>query len=424
MRPFKSCFRLGCLLAAMVPFDVGAGSFTGRWEGITDNDRAIALTVDADDVVTAIELEYRPPNLACAMAFSVPLDTAVAADGSFSAPRFCINQAGNRLCSSLSGVFETTCGPSGGGQLNIDEVRINCSGTYGLGNPPTLAFEVTRQGGDPWPCVAITPDEITDSEPVDLEIRVDFPAGGLLGASATYNGVDILGLLLPFVTGVTATSAQISIPGLAFPENLAALFQLSIDTSAGPASDQLPIDTAAPAPPLDGDWLGLLPGGEAVRFTVVEEGTMIASGARVESLAYTCPTNSGCFITITTTFNNPIPIVRNIFSTTTLSGEFVTPTSAIGTISRSSIPLPPPAGCCSNTVWLYREYNASYQGRAELPAASALERLEAALRRSEALIPGRRYLDRTTGTLFELEPGADGGLESIREDRCREPADP
>ena len=62
--------------------------------------------------------------------------------------------------------------------------------------------------------MSLTPSQIGAAGPTTVQIDVVFPVGGLLGASASLNGLDVLQLLLPFVTEVTSTSARDEAAGL------------------------------------------------------------------------------------------------------------------------------------------------------------------------------------------------------------------
>jgi hypothetical protein len=57
----------------------------------------------------------------------------------------------------------------------------------------------------------------------------------LLGASVTYNGLDVTALVPPFITQVTINSARVVIPNLVFPPGTNATVALTIATTQGGA---------------------------------------------------------------------------------------------------------------------------------------------------------------------------------------------
>lgn len=89
--------------------------------------------------------------------------------------------------------------------------------------------------------VTVTPVRIMNPVARSITIDVQFPVGleSITGLSATYDGLDVLDFLLPFVTEVTDTSGRIEIPPLSFPHDTEATFTFSIETTEGGATDSL-----------------------------------------------------------------------------------------------------------------------------------------------------------------------------------------
>ena len=114
-----------------------------------------------------------------------------------------------------------------------------------LGSGRTASFSLTNvpvaESCTPEACVSLTPSQIGAAGPTTVQIDVVFPVGGLLGASASLNGLDVLQLLLPFVTDVTSTSARVVIPNLVFPPGTNAIFALTLLTTQGNPSACLQI---------------------------------------------------------------------------------------------------------------------------------------------------------------------------------------
>jgi len=98
------------------------------------------------------------------------------------------------------------------------------------------------------PTVEILPVRILDHRARPISIAVQFPEGlaSITGVAANFNGIPVVEFLLQFITELTAVSARIDIPPLAFPAGTEGLFEFSLQTTAGSAQDTLQI--AVPPP--------------------------------------------------------------------------------------------------------------------------------------------------------------------------------
>jgi hypothetical protein len=94
------------------------------------------------------------------------------------------------------------------------------------------------------PQVAITPARIETTAATTITIAVQYPSGlaSITGVQATYNGLDVLDLLFPFLVQVGDTAATFVIPQVAFPYPTQATFVFSLQTGAGSDSATLQID--------------------------------------------------------------------------------------------------------------------------------------------------------------------------------------
>jgi hypothetical protein len=99
-------------------------------------------------------------------------------------------------------------------------------------------------GCNPLAFASITPSRITSAVPTTIYMDVGFPPGGLQGASATYNGLNVTNLLVPFITSVTSTSARVVIRNLVFPPGTNATLVLTIFTTQGNPSASLQIQVS------------------------------------------------------------------------------------------------------------------------------------------------------------------------------------
>jgi hypothetical protein len=99
-------------------------------------------------------------------------------------------------------------------------------------------------GCNPLAFASITPSRITSAAATTIYMDVGFPPGGLQGASATYNGLNVTDLLVPFITRVTSTSARVVIRNLVFPPGTNATLVLTIFTTQGNPSASLQIQVS------------------------------------------------------------------------------------------------------------------------------------------------------------------------------------
>jgi hypothetical protein len=97
-----------------------------------------------------------------------------------------------------------------------------------------------------YPMVEINPENISDTAPHTLTILANFPTGlgSVTQVQATYNGVDVTALLVPYVTEVHDTGGTIVVPNISFPATTRASFVFSLATTAGRAFDSLCVDVA------------------------------------------------------------------------------------------------------------------------------------------------------------------------------------
>ena len=107
------------------------------------------------------------------------------------------------------------------------------------------------------PRVTIAPTRIETTAATTVTIALQFPEGlaAITAVEATFNGAEVLNLLLPLLTQVDDTSATFVVPQIAFPHSTRATFVFELHTAAASASATLEIDvTECAVFPPDNPW--------------------------------------------------------------------------------------------------------------------------------------------------------------------------
>jgi len=244
LAPIKT--SIGFLWFLIIPFnDLDGGIYTGTWNGKTDQQFPITITVNQANQITRVKFQQeisfnipvQPFFVRCTyMIDETDLTATIDENGSFDVPVMAIVGTGQTISGNFRGTFYLNCNSTLDGIWDVATASINCQNSSFVGASRDISFVAFRQGGEPRPCVTTSPEGLFDSDPTTIVLDVNFPSiDSIQSAQGWYNGNDVTPLILESITSVQETTARAVFPQIALPPATAGAFEFRLSTDRGRA---------------------------------------------------------------------------------------------------------------------------------------------------------------------------------------------